>query len=97
MPCTSADQVAINDAGLVHEGGSADFQVELAFGHGRHPTTPYHVRPGRNLHTVADTRDRLALFEEVACDTDQIRIVSDVLRCPSTRKKCQYIVQGTHL
>ncbi|SVA82209.1 uncharacterized protein METZ01_LOCUS135063 [marine metagenome] len=52
MPFTFTDQVAIDDAGLVHEGTSADFQVELAFGHGRQPsgtswsTIWWHLRSG---------------------------------------------------
>ena len=62
----AADQVAVDDAGLVDVDAAADFQVELAFGDGRHAAAADAVGAGRDLDAVADAGDRLALVEEVA-------------------------------
>src|SRR4051812_4051968 len=79
VPGTAADQVAVDDAGLVDEGAAADLEVELAFRHGGHTASAHAIGSRRNLDAMADAGDRLVFGEKVPGDPDQICIVADIL------------------
>ena len=82
-----AYQVAVDHAGLVDEGASADLEVELALGHRGHATSADAVGPGRNLHAMAYTGHGEIVVEEILGDADEVEILPDVFRGPSPGEK----------
>ena len=65
MEGASTDEVAVDHAWLVDEDAAAYFQIELAFGHGGHAAILHAIRPGGNLHAVADAGNGSVFLEEI--------------------------------
>ena len=61
----AADQVAVDDAGLVDKRAAAHFEIELALAHRGHPPAAHAVGPGRNLDAMADAADLSAILAEM--------------------------------
>ena len=58
MEGTSAHEVAIDHAGFVDEGSSANLQIELALGHGGHAPAHDTIGPGGDFNPMTDAGDR---------------------------------------
>ncbi len=75
-----ADEIAVDDAGLVDKRAAANFEIELALRHSSHPPTAYHISPSRDFNAVAYRSDRLVVLEKPSGDPDKIRVVPDIFR-----------------
>ena len=51
----TAYQVSVHYAGFIHEGATADLQVELALGDCGHASSHNPIGPGRYFHPMANT------------------------------------------
>lgn len=60
----STDEVAVDHAGFVDEGSSANLQVELAVGRGGHAPPHDTICPGGDFHPVADAANRQVVVEK---------------------------------
>ena len=97
MERAPTDQVAVDHARLVDESTAADFQVKLAFGNSRHLATSNAVGIGGNFHTVADAGDRLVLVEEMLGDLDEVGVVADVFRRPTSGEEDARVFVRLHV
>ena len=69
MEGAPADEVAVDHAGFVDEGTSANLQVELALGHGGHAPPHDTIGPGGDFHPMADAGNRQVFVEEILSNT----------------------------
>ena len=53
----TAHQISVHYAGLIHEGATADFQVELALWDCGHASPHNTIGPGGDFHPMANTGD----------------------------------------
>src|SRR5262249_36620003 len=83
----AADEVAVDDARLVHEDTAAALQGQFALRDRGHPPALDAPSPRRDLDAVADARDRFLRREEMAGDTEQVLVLPDVLRRPAPAEK----------
>jgi hypothetical protein len=96
----AANEVTIYNAGLIDKYAATDFQVEFALRDGCHSPTFHTAGLSRDFNTMANTGYGLVRLEKVPRDSNQIFIVSEVLRCsPSLKKDAQvfiriYILKG---
>src|SRR6478672_1199919 len=79
MVRSTADEVSIDDARRIDVDAAANFQVELAFGHGRHATAADAIGVGRYFDAVANRADWLTRFEKMPRNPHEILVVADVL------------------
>ena len=98
MPGAAADQVAVDDAGLVDEDAAEGRHVQRAFGHGGHFASALERARGRHdLHAVAGHGHRLVFLEEVARDAHQVLVVAQILRRAAAREEEAGILLGLHV
>ncbi len=87
MEGTAADHVAVDDDRGVDEDAAADFEVELALGHGGHVQALHDARTGDDLDAMADAHHRLLVLPEPAGGRQEGFIFAQVLRAAATTEE----------
>ena len=65
---SAAEEIAVDNAGLVDERSAANLQIEPALGDGRHSPSLDTSSPRGNLDTMADAANGFVCLEEVLRD-----------------------------
>ncbi len=87
MEGTAADHVAVDDDRGVNEDAAADFEVELALGHGGHVQALHDAGAGNNLDAMANAHHRLLVFPEPAGRREEGFIFTKILGAAATTEE----------
>ena len=88
----TADEVAVDDAGLVDKDSAADFEIESAFGDSGHFSAPNAISEGGDFDSVADTGDGQAFLEEKSGHSDQVLVIADIFGGASTTEENPQVI-----